>query len=107
MRLGLGTGSTAALMLDALAERLADGRAAGRRRRAHVRGHGRALRASWASRCSRWPTAAELDVAIDGADEIDPALRLIKGLGGAHLREKVVACGRRGGWWSSPTRRSW
>jgi ribose 5-phosphate isomerase A len=33
----------------------------------------------------------ELDVAIDGADEIDPGLDLIKGLGGAHLREKVVA----------------
>jgi ribose 5-phosphate isomerase A len=33
-----------------------------------------------------------LDVVIDGADEIDPGLDLIKGLGGAHLREKVVAC---------------
>ncbi|MGN6380252.1 MAG: ribose-5-phosphate isomerase RpiA, partial [Gaiellales bacterium] len=33
-----------------------------------------------------------LDLVIDGADEIDPSLRLIKGLGGAHLREKVVAC---------------
>jgi ribose 5-phosphate isomerase A len=33
-----------------------------------------------------------LDVVIDGADEIDPGLNLIKGLGGAHLREKVVAC---------------
>jgi len=33
----------------------------------------------------------ELDVVIDGADEVDPDLNLIKGLGGAHLREKVVA----------------
>ena len=32
-----------------------------------------------------------LDLAIDGADEIAPGLALIKGLGGAHLREKVVA----------------
>ena len=32
-----------------------------------------------------------LDLAIDGADEISPTLDLIKGLGGAHLREKVVA----------------
>src|SRR2546430_6922478 len=37
----------------------------------------------------------ELDVVIDGADEIDPRLDLIKGLGGAHLREKVVACAGR------------
>ena len=35
--------------------------------------------------------ARELDVTIDGADEVDPALNLIKGGGGAHLREKVVA----------------
>ena len=37
----------------------------------------------------------ELDVGIDGADEIDPELRLIKGLGGAFLREKVVAAAAR------------
>ena len=36
-----------------------------------------------------------LDVVIDGADEIDPGLDLIKGLGGAHLREKVVASAAR------------
>jgi ribose 5-phosphate isomerase A len=33
----------------------------------------------------------ELDVTIDGADEVDPQLNLIKGGGGAHLREKIVA----------------
>lgn len=32
-----------------------------------------------------------IDITIDGADEIDPNLNLIKGLGGAHLREKIVA----------------
>src|SRR2546430_14946767 len=37
----------------------------------------------------------ELDVATAGAEEIDPRLDLIKGLGGAHLREKVVACAGR------------
>ncbi len=36
-----------------------------------------------------------LDLAIDGADEIDPALRLIKGGGGALLREKIVASAAR------------
>ena len=34
---------------------------------------------------------AALDLAVDGADEIDPMLRLIKGGGGALLREKIVA----------------
>jgi ribose 5-phosphate isomerase A len=91
MRLGLGTGSTAALMLDALAERLADGR---------LRDvTGVPTSEATAERCRQLgiPLATlaelpELDLAIDGADEIDPSLRLIKGLGGSHLREKVVAC---------------
>ena len=33
----------------------------------------------------------ELDIAIDGADEVDPAFNLTKGAGGAHTREKLVA----------------
>ena len=37
----------------------------------------------------------ELDLALDGADEIDPSLRLIKGGGGALLREKIVAAAAR------------
>lgn len=37
----------------------------------------------------------ELDLALDGADEIDPQLRLIKGGGGAHLREKIVVAAAR------------
>jgi ribose 5-phosphate isomerase A len=91
MRLGLGTGSTAALMLEALAARIAAG----------------ALRDiagvptsdATAAACRRLgiplttlEETPRLDVVIDGADEIDPGLDLIKGLGGAHLREKVVAC---------------
>jgi ribose 5-phosphate isomerase A len=90
MRLGLGTGSTAFAVLDVLSERLAGG----------------ALRdlvgvptsEATARRCRELgiplATLAELpslDLALDGADEIDPRLRLVKGLGGAHLREKVVA----------------
>ena len=90
MRLGVGSGSTAAKMLDALGERLASG--------ALADVAGVPTSAATAARCGalRIPLitledVAELDVVIDGADEIDPSLDLIKGLGGAHLREKVVA----------------
>jgi ribose 5-phosphate isomerase A len=91
MRLGLGTGSTANEVLATLGARLADGRL-----------HdlvGVPTSDATAARCGELgiPLATldalrRLDVAIDGADEIDPELRLVKGLGGAHLREKVVAC---------------
>ena len=90
MRLGLGSGSTAARMLDALGERLASG--------ALADVAGVPTSAATAARCRELgiplltlEEAGELDLVIDGADEIDPALDLIKGLGGAHLREKVVA----------------
>jgi ribose 5-phosphate isomerase A len=91
MRLGLGTGSTANEALAVLGARLAEGRL-----------HdlvGVPTSEATAARCrelgiplATLDAARRLDVAIDGADEIDPELRLIKGLGGAHLREKVVAC---------------
>jgi ribose 5-phosphate isomerase A len=94
MRLGLGSGSTAAKMLDALGDRLASG--------ALTDVAGVPTSAATAERCGRLgiPLIAlddvgELDLVIDGADEIDPALDLIKGLGGAHLREKVVAAAAR------------
>jgi ribose 5-phosphate isomerase A len=90
MVLGLGTGSTAAWLLDGLARRLSEGALSG------IAGVPTSERT--AQRCrelgiplidlERRPT---LDLAIDGADEIAPDLSLIKGLGGAHLREKVVA----------------
>jgi ribose 5-phosphate isomerase A len=90
MRLGLGTGSTASAMIEALAARLADGRLHGIL--------GVPTSEATAALCGRLHVplttlaeAPELDVVIDGADEIDPELDLIKGLGGAHLREKVVA----------------
>jgi ribose 5-phosphate isomerase A len=91
MRLGLGTGSTAVLTLESIAARLRDGRLAdlagvptSEATAAHARKLGIAL--------VTLDQAPALDVTIDGADEIDPSLRLIKGLGGAQLREKVVAC---------------
>jgi ribose 5-phosphate isomerase A len=85
MRLGLGTGSTNAFFLDALAERDLDVA-------------GIPTSEATAARCRELgiglldpATTDRLDLAVDGADEIDPALTLIKGGGGAHLREKVVA----------------
>jgi ribose 5-phosphate isomerase A len=91
MTLGLGTGATAGMMLVALAARLADGR---------LRDiTGVPTSEATAERCrelgiplASLAEAPRLDVVIDGADEIDPGLNLIKGLGGAHLHEKVVAC---------------
>jgi ribose 5-phosphate isomerase A len=94
MRLGLGTGSTAAKMLEALGARLGSGDLA------DVAGV--PTSAATAERCGELgiplltlDDVAELDLVIDGADEIDPQLDLIKGLGGAHLREKVVAAASR------------
>jgi ribose 5-phosphate isomerase A len=85
MRLGLGTGSTNAFFLDALAERDLDVA-------------GIPTSEATAARCRELgiglldpATTDRLDLAVDGADEIDPTLTLIKGGGGAHLREKVVA----------------
>lgn len=91
MTLGLGTGATAGMMLAALAARLADGRLR------DIAGVPTSV--GTAERCrelgiplTTLEETPRLDVVIDGADEIDPGLNLIKGLGGAHLREKVVAC---------------
>jgi ribose 5-phosphate isomerase A len=87
MRVGLGTGSTARWFILGLAERVRDGL------------NIRAVATSNASAA----LAAEhgipieelgpdgLDIAVDGADSVDPAMRLIKGRGGAMLREKIVA----------------
>jgi ribose 5-phosphate isomerase A len=90
MALGLGSGSTATLLLAPLAERLRDGRL-----RDIV---GVPTSEATAKLCRQLDIPLttlhqrpHLDLAIDGADEIDPALNLIKGLGGALLREKIVA----------------
>lgn len=90
MTLGLGTGSTVAHALDALGEALRD------RRLENVRGVPTSEQTAARARELDIPLldlheAGELDVTIDGADEIDPNLDLIKGLGGALLREKMVA----------------
>src|SRR5208337_4460494 len=86
---GLGTGSTAYFAVVALGERVKAG--------LKIIGiPSSALTADLARQLGIPLTTLdehpEIDITIDGADEIDPKLNLIKGGGGALLREKVVAC---------------
>ncbi|MBI4506219.1 MAG: ribose-5-phosphate isomerase RpiA [Chloroflexi bacterium] len=88
MVVGLGTGSTASLVLHGLAERIAAGlRIVGVPTSRQTEDLARRLGIP----LTTLDDAPELDLAIDGADEIDPAGQLIKGLGGALWREKIVA----------------
>ena len=82
---GLGTGSTVAYLLPALAARRLEIRAvATSPATAH---EARALGIA----VEPFEGIARLDIAIDGADQVDPSGWLVKGGGGAHTREKVVA----------------
>jgi ribose 5-phosphate isomerase A len=85
MRVGLGTGSTVAYLLPALARRALGLRcvATSPRTEAAARELGLAV--------EPFGELDRLDLAIDGADQIDPAGWVVKGGGGAHTREKVVA----------------
>jgi ribose 5-phosphate isomerase A len=90
MVVGLGTGSTADLFLQALAAAIKEGRVR------NVRGVPTSRQSERRAQHLAIPltTLAESphpDVTIDGADEVAPDLDLIKGLGGALLREKMVA----------------
>lgn len=94
MVLGLGTGSTVAHFLTGLGERLRDGDLR------DVVGVPTSTRTADAAQAHGIPVSGfaehpTLDLAVDGADEVDPALDLIKGLGGALLREKIVATASR------------
>ena len=88
MKLGIGTGSTANEFIRLLAERVKAG--------LHITGVATSKRSEKLCRDLGIPVATldetpHLDLDIDGADEIDPHLALIKGGGGALLREKIVA----------------
>lgn len=90
MVVGMGAGSTAALAAARLAERVSSG---GLRDIACVpcaREVERQLRAL-GLRTLTLGECAQIDLTVDGADEVDPHLDLIKGAGGALLREKIVA----------------
>lgn len=88
MRLGIGTGSTAAHFVAALGARVRGGLTVvgvptSEATRVLATAEGIAL--------TTLDETPELDLTVDGADEIDDSLRLIKGGGAAHLREKIVA----------------
>ena len=88
MLVGLGTGTTAGFAIAALGERVAAGLT--------VTTVATSLAARHAAEIEGlsvlpFDTLTRLDLAIDGADELDPQLRAIKGKGGAMLREKIVA----------------
>jgi len=92
MRLGLGTGSTAAYFVELLAEKVKSG--------LDIVGvptseatHQQAERLGVP--LTTLDDEPELDLTVDGADEINPELTLIKGGGGALLREKIVASASR------------
>lgn len=90
MVVGLGTGSTSDFFHQALANAIKQGQLK------DIRGVPTSKNAEAAARRLDIPLATlgqcpRPDVTVDGADEIDPELRLIKGLGGALLREKIVA----------------
>jgi ribose 5-phosphate isomerase A len=94
MKVGLGTGSTVRFLLEELGARLRDGRL--RRIQGVPTSEDTATRSTGLGiPLISLEEAGELDVTIDGADEVDPQLRLIKGLGGALLREKIVAAASR------------
>ena len=91
MLLGLGSGTTSAAFIDLLGARVAAGlRVTCIATSVASERQAEALGITVLDRAER-----PLDLTVDGADEIDPALNLIKGLGGAMLREKVVAAASR------------
>jgi ribose 5-phosphate isomerase A len=86
--LGLGTGTTATHFIKLLGEQVKNG--------LRVRGiptstRSRDLAQSLGIPVTTLDECQEIDVTVDGADEVDPQLRMIKGGGGALLREKIVA----------------
>lgn len=90
MVVGLGSGSTAALMIQGLGARLAAGELH------DIVGvttsfQGEVLAAEFGIPLRALNAIDRIDLAIDGADEVDPAFQLIKGGGACHVQEKLVA----------------
>jgi len=89
MTVGLGTGTTAACAIHALGRRFQSEPLA--LRCAATSQESEALGRSYGLEFVPLEEVSRFDVTIDGADEVDPAFRLIKGGGGALVREKIVA----------------
>ena len=92
MVVGLGSGSTATLFIEKVGERVAQGM--------KIRAIASSIASEDLARRLNIPicdfaACPEIDLAVDGADEIGPGLALIKGGGGALLREKIVASAAR------------
>lgn len=92
MLVGLGTGSTAACFIDSLIARCKEG--------LKIHAVSSSFRSMEQARIGGIPVlemnnVTSIDLTVDGADEIDPARRMIKGGGGAHVREKIVASSSR------------
>ena len=90
MIIGLGSGSTAALMIKSLAEEISSGRLK------NIRGVPTSFQSEVLALELNIPlidlaSVPQIDLAIDGADEVDPCFQLIKGGGACHVREKLVA----------------
>jgi len=90
MILGFGSGSTAALMIKSLADELRSGKLQ------NIRGVATSFQSEVLALELDIPlidlaSVSQIDLAIDGADEVDPRFQLIKGGGACHVREKLVA----------------
>jgi len=90
MIVGLGSGSTAALMIKSLADEIRLGKLQ------NIRGVATSFQSEVLALELNIPlidlaSVSQIDLAIDGADEVDPGFQLIKGGGACHVREKLVA----------------
>ena len=90
MILGLGSGSTAALMIKSLADAIRCGKLK------NIKGVATSFQSEVLALELDIPlidlaSVSQIDLAIDGADEVDPGFQLIKGGGACHVREKLVA----------------
>jgi ribose 5-phosphate isomerase len=87
MILGLGSGSTAALMIKSLADEISSGKLR------NIRGVATSFQSEVLALQLDIPlidlgSVSKIDLAIDGADEVDPRFQIIKGGGACHVREK-------------------
>jgi len=90
MIVGLGSGSTAALMIKSLADEIHSGKLK------NIRGVATSFQSEVLAleldiALIDLASVSQIDLAIDGADEVDPCFQLIKGGGACHVREKLVA----------------